>query len=101
MNEKENLIRHYNTLLTDELDEIKNNGTLTDVALVAIDEVLEQRRITESDKKEQGNVKQSSFKTKVLPIIFLIIFFIFVKTVPRLIDAHFKPTPPQHVSYQQ
>ena len=48
--EKENLILHYNTLLTDELNEIKNNGTLTDVALVAIDEVLEQRRITESDK---------------------------------------------------
>ena len=99
--EKENLILHYNTLLTDELNEIKNNGTLTDVALVAIDEVLEKRRITESDKKEQSNVKQSSFKTKVLPIIFLIIFLLSYRMIPRQIKDHFKPTPPPPASYQQ
>ena len=101
MNEKENLIRHYNTLLTDELDEIKNNGTLTDVALVAIDEVLEQRRITESDKKQQKHVKDTSFKTKVLPIILLIIFLISYRMIPRQIKEHFKPTPPPPASYQQ
>ena len=95
---KEDFLLHYNTLHTDELVEIKNNGTLTKAALVAIDEVLEKRRITESDKIEDSNVKNSSLKNKVLPIIFLIIFFLFYKMIPRLIDAHFKPNHLAHVS---